>query len=301
MATVLELAREVRQLIVDRSTGRLDITFPDHLTSVDFSDGTIVTSDQIFFPCFKEESLDFSFRTMTVPAADEHQSGAALLIEAMESIDAESLQKVWKPYQEWTILFPQDPDIHNTMVQVHRDKGEGRLRRLMRFAVSGVVTLEPPAPKTVEEEIAEIRSATERGDYWQVLGVTRTATATEIKRAYRKKARQFHPDRWHNTPDAVLKKRVEATFRDVSECYREALELVPRRLPPPPPPTAAEPLSTKPTDLDTKTVDPEPVAPKPAATAEKKVAEYAAFGEEKPNQGPQSLFRKIFDKVFKAA
>ena len=50
---MLELAREVRQLIVNRSTGRFDITFEDHLTSVDFSDGTIVTPEQVFFPCFK--------------------------------------------------------------------------------------------------------------------------------------------------------------------------------------------------------------------------------------------------------
>ena len=298
MATVLELAREVRQLIVNRSTGRFDITFEDHLTSVDFSDGTIVTSEQVFFPCFKEESLDYSFRTMTVPPPDEHQSGAALLIEAMESIDFASLQRVWEPYREWTILFPQDPDIHNTAVQDHRDKGEGRLRRLMRFAVSGVVTLEPPTAKTVEEEIAEIRSATERGDYWQVLGVTRTATAAEIKHAYRKKARKFHPDRWHNTTDLVLKKRVEATFRDVNDCYRQALDLAPRRLPPS---TEPEPPAVKPTVVEKKAAPPTPAARKTAPTAEKKVAQYVAFDKKTADQGPQSIFRKIFDKVFKAA
>src|SRR4030088_980013 len=50
-------------------------------------------------------------------------------------------------------------------------------------------------------------------DYYEVLGVSRTATAEELKRAYRKLALQFHPDRNPTDPQA------EARFKEVNEAY----------------------------------------------------------------------------------
>src|SRR5207248_5464864 len=50
-------------------------------------------------------------------------------------------------------------------------------------------------------------------DYYDVLGVGRTATELELKSAYRKLALQFHPDRNPNNPDA------EEKFKEVSEAY----------------------------------------------------------------------------------
>jgi molecular chaperone DnaJ len=50
-------------------------------------------------------------------------------------------------------------------------------------------------------------------DYYEVLGVSRTASAEELKRAYRKLALQFHPDRNPNDPQA------ESRFKEINEAY----------------------------------------------------------------------------------
>ena len=53
----------------------------------------------------------------------------------------------------------------------------------------------------------------EKRDYYEVLEVTKTATVEEIKKAYRKKAIQFHPDK--NPGD----KSAEEKFKEAAEAY----------------------------------------------------------------------------------
>mgnify|MGYP002685758193 CR=1 FL=1 len=47
-------------------------------------------------------------------------------------------------------------------------------------------------------------------DYYDILGVSKTASADEVKRAYRKKAHQYHPDKGGD----------EKKFKEVNEAYQ---------------------------------------------------------------------------------
>src|SRR5512137_2986944 len=57
-------------------------------------------------------------------------------------------------------------------------------------------------------------AATKR-DYYEVLGVSKSASIDDIKKAYRQLAMQFHPDR---VPQEQ-KKGAEEKFKEISEAY----------------------------------------------------------------------------------
>jgi len=51
-------------------------------------------------------------------------------------------------------------------------------------------------------------------DYYELLGVPRTASDDEIKKAFRKLARKYHPDVNRDNPQEA-----EAKFKEINEAY----------------------------------------------------------------------------------
>jgi len=52
-----------------------------------------------------------------------------------------------------------------------------------------------------------------RRDFYQILGVNRDSSTSQIKKAYRKLAVKFHPDKNPDDPDALAK------FHDINDAY----------------------------------------------------------------------------------
>ena len=82
-----------------------------------------------------------------------------------------------------------------------------------------VKELDPNNAK-IEGYINEVNQKGEKArnrDYYKILGIERNATPEEIKKAYRKLALKYHPDR--NSESEQSKKIAQRKFEDVSDAY----------------------------------------------------------------------------------
>ena len=66
----------------------------------------------------------------------------------------------------------------------------------------------------------ETRSAGIDGqDYFEVLGLPREASPAEIKAAYYRESRAYHPDRFAALPDQALREQIGRIYRRINEAY----------------------------------------------------------------------------------
>jgi len=73
-----------------------------------------------------------------------------------------------------------------------------------------------------EQKRLELNSITrliDELDYYQILKVSRDATPEDVKEAYFKESREFHPDKYY-TEDAIFRKKVTIVFKRINEGYK---------------------------------------------------------------------------------
>jgi DnaJ-class molecular chaperone len=56
-------------------------------------------------------------------------------------------------------------------------------------------------------------------DYFQVLKVQQTASPSEIKAAYYRESRAYHPDRFYTLPESEVKEAIGRIYRRITEAY----------------------------------------------------------------------------------
>ncbi len=82
------------------------------------------------------------------------------------------------------------------------------------------VTVERGNDKNVEELFVLFeRIKTDKIDFYELLGVTKTATFNEIKEGYFSYAKKFHPDRISHAPDPEIKEKANFVFAEMNKAY----------------------------------------------------------------------------------
>jgi curved DNA-binding protein CbpA len=68
-------------------------------------------------------------------------------------------------------------------------------------------------------EVEQRAAALDTMDYFEVLRVPRTAGAAEVKAAYHRESRAYHPDRFAALPAPALRDLIGRVYRRVNEAY----------------------------------------------------------------------------------
>jgi DnaJ family protein C protein 3 len=113
---------------------------------------------------------------------------------------------------------PQMADTHLTIADLHimndnLDEAEAAVRKAREVTGGNHQRLQE-----YEQKIQKLRQAASRKDYYKILQVKKTATNNDIRRAFRKLAKLYHPDQLRAkemTPQE--RDKMDELFRDINE------------------------------------------------------------------------------------
>ena len=70
-----------------------------------------------------------------------------------------------------------------------------------------------------EIEVQVISQAVEDMDYFQILKLSQESSAGELKKAYYRESRLYHPDRYYHLPASPLKTQIDKIYKRITEAY----------------------------------------------------------------------------------
>lgn len=79
--------------------------------------------------------------------------------------------------------------------------------------------ISPELDVTELAELDRLASQMKQMDYFEILRVPRTASPAEIKAAFYRWSRTYHPDRFYHLPEGKLKEQVQQVFKRITESY----------------------------------------------------------------------------------
>ena len=68
-------------------------------------------------------------------------------------------------------------------------------------------------------QLMAIAARIDQLNYYQLLGLSREANFSEIRKAYHRRARSIHPDRFFEYPDPEIRVSIDRIFKRVAEAY----------------------------------------------------------------------------------
>lgn len=115
------------------------------------------------------------------------------------------------------------------MEMVHPSNGFGLCRSCFSAAYNALkekverlgaqARARPRAAPPRQEERRQQKAPPRRAPVWEVLGVSRDASAADVKRAYRQKALELHPDRTPVSASADEQLRAKAAWQELQQAY----------------------------------------------------------------------------------